>query len=151
EVQEAVEDLLRGLREALSEAFAKAVSARLSEHASCSRLARRANDAKRERCAKDAGVVVVHLITQPGVADLIEALELVETDGISVGHDQTVKGHGKSRLAECFHSSCLAEDLAASRNQHALAVVGIDVIRQQTFNGTRHSPVETVHKNRLKD
>ena len=60
----------------------------------------RAEGADGERCAEDAQIVVVDLVAQPGVADLVEALELVEADGIAVRHEQAMEHDGEACLAE---------------------------------------------------
>ena len=62
----------------------------------------------------------------PGVADLVEALELVETDGVAVRHDEPVEDNGETCLAGVFHLLRFAKDLRSSGNQQVLAVVRID-------------------------
>ena len=44
--------------------------------------------------------MVIDLVPQPGVAGLVEPLELVEADGIAVGHEQPMEHNGQTRLAE---------------------------------------------------
>ncbi len=51
-------------------------------------LCRTGDDAECDRRAEDFEVVVVGLILQPGIADLIETVELVEIDGVAIGHDE---------------------------------------------------------------
>jgi len=53
--------------------------------------------------------VVVDLIFQSFLSDLIEALELVEIDGVTVWHNQPVKNHGHPPLlaeARCSNLFC---------------------------------------------
>ena len=69
-------------------------------------------------------VVVVDLVPQTGITDLIEAHELIETERAAVWHQQTMKGHRESRLAEGLNGSRLAEDACARGNQHMLSAVG---------------------------
>ena len=56
--------------------------------------------ADRERNTEDAEIVVIDLVPQAGVADLVEPLELVEADGIAVGHEHAMEHDGQTRLAE---------------------------------------------------
>ncbi len=41
-------------------------------------------------------VVVIHLVAQAGIADLVQAHELVETVGAAVRQDQPVQCHGEA-------------------------------------------------------
>ena len=112
-VQEAVENLFGRLRHARCELLAHEIAAGVGENAARSCLGYGSQSADGERCAEDAEIVVVYLVAQPGVADLIEALELVEADGIPVGHDEPVEGHGEAGLPEGFHLLRFAENLSS--------------------------------------
>ncbi len=93
DVQELVEDLRRRLRGALCESLAHEVGARCVERTSGSRFGDGSQCADREGHSEDAEIVVIDLIPQPRIADLIEPLELIEADGISVGHEQAMVSH----------------------------------------------------------
>ena len=56
------------------------------------------NDTQRDRGSEDLEVVIVDLIFQTFLADLIETVELVEIDGVTVRHNQPVKNHGHAAL-----------------------------------------------------
>ncbi len=47
--------------------------------------------------------MVVDLVAQSGIADLVEAHELIEAVAATVRHEQPMKGHGEARLAERLH------------------------------------------------
>jgi hypothetical protein len=55
--------------------------------------------------------VVVDLVPQAGVADLVESLELVEADGIPVGHEHAMEDDGQACLAEGVHLLGFTEQL----------------------------------------
>src|SRR5258708_40077387 len=103
DIQKLVEDLRGGLRGTHGKAFAQAVSSGLGKHAAGSRFGYGAERADGERSAENPCVVIVDLVAKPGVAGLIESLELVKTLGIAVRHDQAVKDHDKSRGRKIFH------------------------------------------------
>ena len=67
--------------------------------------------------------MVVYLVPETGVTDLIEADELIESARAAIWHQQTVKGHGESRLAEGLNRSRLPENAGAGGNQHVLSAV----------------------------
>ena len=66
---------------------------------------------------------MVHLVLETGITDLIEADELIEAAGAAIRHQQPVKGHGQSRLAEGLNRSRLPENTGAGGNQHVLPIV----------------------------
>src|ERR1019366_4684815 len=61
-------------------------------------LAGAGNHTQGDRGAKDFQVVVVDLVLQPFLPDLVEAVKLVEIDGIAIRHNQTVKNDGHTPL-----------------------------------------------------
>ena len=76
-----------------------------------SRFGDGADSADGERNAKQSQVVVVDLVAQTGVPDLVESLEMVETRGIAVRHDEAVKGDSEPSLSEVLDLAGFAEDL----------------------------------------
>ena len=96
-------------------------------------------------------VVVIHLVAQTRIADLIEAEELIETQRAAVRHQQPVKGHGESRLAERLNGSRLAENACARGNQDVLAAVGVHRVRDQAVDGGGSAAVEPVGQDRVDD
>jgi hypothetical protein len=61
--------------------------------------------------------VVIHLVAQAGVADLVQAHELVEPVGAAVGHDQPVQATARRDSPERLDGPRLAEDPGAGGNQ----------------------------------
>src|SRR5208283_5636957 len=94
DVQELVEDLRGGLRGALREPLTHEVATSCVECASGSGFADGSKCSNRKRDTENAEIVVIDLIPQPGVTDLVEPLELVEADGIPVGHEHAMEHHG---------------------------------------------------------
>ncbi len=127
DVEEFVEDLRGGLRGALRESLAHEIGTGCVERACRSSFGDRSDRSDGERHTEDAEIVVVDLVPQAGVADLVEPLELVEADGISVRHEQAMEHDGETCLAEGVHLLGFAEQLRACRNEQVLAVVGIHV------------------------
>src|ERR1700683_4422840 len=113
DVQELLENLRRRLRSALREPLAEEVGTACVKGARCSGFPDCSQSADGERHAEDAEIVVVDLIPQPGVADLVEPLELIETDGIPVRHEHSMEHDGQTGLAEGVHLLRLTEQLRA--------------------------------------
>src|SRR5260370_817192 len=95
-ILELLEDLRRRLRGALRESLAHKVGAGRVEGTSGPHLRDGSEGTDGQRHPKDAEVMVVDLIPQPGVADLVEALELIEVDGIPVGHEHALGHDGQT-------------------------------------------------------
>jgi len=66
--------------------------------ATLSDLARSGNHTQSDRGAENLKVMIVDLVFQPFLSDLIETLELVEIDGVTIRHNQAVKNHGHPAL-----------------------------------------------------
>src|SRR5271156_5028513 len=103
DVEELVEDLRRRLGGACSESLAHEVKTGCVERPGCSGLGNSSESADRQRYSEDAEIMVVDLIPQASVADLVESLELIEADGISVGHEHPMENDGQTCLAEGVH------------------------------------------------
>src|SRR5882757_6202680 len=86
-------------------------------------------------------IVVVDLIPQAGITYLVEPLELIQADRITIRHDEAVEGDSKPRLAERIDLLRLTENLRSSGNQKMLAVVGVNVGCEKAFDGTGELPV----------
>src|SRR5712671_5451585 len=98
-VEEAIENLRGRLRGTRCKSLAHEFTSRRSSNAASACLGDRSKSADGQRHTENAEIVVVCLIAQTGVADLVESSELVEADGITVGHDEAVEDNGKPRLA----------------------------------------------------
>src|ERR1700687_829858 len=101
-IQKPIENLRGRLRCALPESLAKTVRAGPGQDATRSRFGGGAYGANGERSAEDAQVMVVDLIAETRIASLIEPYELVEVDGVAVGHKHPVEDNGKPHLAKGF-------------------------------------------------
>ena len=95
--------------------------------------------------------MVVDLVPQTGIADLIEADELIETERAAVWHQQPMKGHCESRLAEGLNGARLAKDACARRNQDMLPAVGEHRVRDQAIDWRRSASVQPVCQDRIDD
>ena len=78
--------------------------------------------------------MVVDLVAKTGVTDLVHPFELIETDGIPIGHDEPMKRDGESRLTEGVHALRFSQDLCAGRNQNVLAVVRVEVVGNEALD-----------------
>jgi len=111
DVQELVEDFCRGLRGTLRESLAHEVATAGGESAARSAFRDGSQATDRQRDPEDAEVVVVDLVPQSRIADLVEPLEPVETDGIAVGHEHAMEQDGQTHLAEGVHFSGFTQQL----------------------------------------
>src|SRR2546427_7157220 len=66
-------------------------------------LSKTPDHSNRYRGSEDLEVVVIHLVSEPGLTDLVEAVKLVEVHAEAVGHNQTVEGHGQALLPGGFN------------------------------------------------
>ncbi len=126
--------MLGGLCGTCAESFAHTVRSGLCEEPAGPRLSHGAQGTDGERRAKDASVMVVNAVTEAGIAGLVETFELVEANGVTVGHDETVKEHGETGIAEDLHLSSFPENSGARGKEQMLAVMRISVRGQETFD-----------------
>src|SRR5260370_17106274 len=86
--------------------------------------------------------MVVTPVAQSRLGDLIQTLELVEADGVTVRHDETVKENGQTLLTKRFDFLGFSEDLRPGRDKDLLAVVRVDVRRNQTIARPGKRPIQ---------
>lgn len=79
-------------------------------------------------------IVVIDLVPQPGIPDLVETHELVETQRAAIRHQESMEDNGESGLAQCLHGPCLAQNSGSSGNQDVLAAVREHGVRDQTIH-----------------
>ena len=107
DVQEFVEDLRGRLGSALGESLSHEVSARRGQGTGGPALRDCAKRANGKRDSEDSEVVVVYSVSETCIADLVEALELVKVDRVSVRHDESMKRYRQASLTERLDWFCL--------------------------------------------
>src|SRR6202044_1948440 len=91
-LDEAVKYARRGLRNAARCTVGESLrTAHCNGAATLSDLARPSNHTQSNRGAENLKVVIVDFVLEPFLADLVEAVKLVEIDGVAVRHNQSVK------------------------------------------------------------
>src|SRR6202020_147409 len=91
-------------------------------------LAGSSNHTQSDRGSEDLQIMVVDLICESFFSDLIEALELVEIDGVTPRHNRALKNHGHpALLTEARRSNllCFAQDNRSLGNDDVLMIVRI--------------------------
>src|SRR4051794_20528955 len=99
-IQVTVQDAKCRLRKALRYAAPVSVHAACAETITRSCLLDTGDGANGQTHSEHLHVMVIHLVAQPGLANLTETMKLIEADRISIRHDQAMKKHGKTLLAE---------------------------------------------------
>ena len=110
-----------------------------------------ADQADRGGGAECRPVVLIHLIPQAGVADLVQARELIEAVGAAIRHQQSMEGHGQPCLAERLHRLWSRRDTRTRRNDDLLAAVRIDRVRDQAVHRCGAAAVEPIGQHRVDD
>src|SRR5260370_92554 len=87
---------------------------------------------------------MIDLIAQPSFTDLVQALELVETGGIAVRHNQAMEKYRQALVAECLDFPNLSQHASPLRNKHVLAVMGVDVRRDHAVDGPGKRSIQPV-------
>ena len=67
--------------------------------------------------------MVVDLVAKAGVTDLVEALELIEADRVTIRHDEPVEDNGETGLTGVINLPRLPEEFRSSGDQKVLAVM----------------------------
>ncbi len=87
---------------------------------------------------------------QPFLSDLVEAVELVEIDGVAIGHNQAVKCNGHAPLlAEARRSNLLgfAQNHRSLGDDDVLMIMRIQGIRDKDFDWPYGVSVQAIHQN----
>jgi len=124
-IQEATHDLKAGLRRSVGTAGDDDRSVtRAARVPSAANPLCQATDETDGGCSAERGpVMVVYLVPETRITDLIEADELIKSARAAIWHQQAVKGHCESRLAEGLNRSRLTENAGAGGDQHVLSAV----------------------------
>ena len=80
--------------------------------------------------------MIVDLVAETGVTDLVETLELVEADGLTVGHEKAMEENRKPGLPGVLNLTGFPEHSRSRGNEQVLAVVGVNVRGHQTLDGS---------------
>src|SRR5665213_3985275 len=107
---------------------------------------------KRNRRSEDLQVVIVDLILQALLADLIEAVELVEVNAVSVRHQQAMESDRDSPLlAETGGADLagLAQHDRSLGNEDVLVIVRVHRIRYQHLHRPHGIAVKPIHQHRI--
>ena len=67
--------------------------------------------------------MVVDLVAKAGVTDLVEALELIEADRVTIRHDEPVEDNGETGLTGVINLPGLPEEFRPSGDENVLAVM----------------------------
>src|ERR1700678_228587 len=152
-LQEAVENAGRRLRDTGRCSIGKCLGAARRDSAAALRdLAGSGDDSQGNRGSEVFEVVIIDLILKAFLSDLIEAVELVEIDGVTVRHNQTVEGDGHaSLLAEARRSNFLrfAEHHGSFGDNDVLAVMRIQGIGNKDLDRSNSVSVKSIHKHRI--
>ena len=97
--------------------------------------AKPADQANGSRGAERGQVVLIHLVAQPGVAELVQAGELVQAVGAAVGHEQAMEGDRQAGLAERLHRLRLAEQARAGGDQDDASAVRVERVGHEAVDG----------------
>src|SRR5713226_6824813 len=134
-LNEAVKDSGRRLRNIVRSPVGECLGAARGNGAPTLRdLACSSDHTQSYRGAEDLKVVIVYLVLQSSLTDLVEAVELVEIDGVAVRHNQAVKNNGHSPLlAEACRSNllCFTENHCPLGNDDVLMIVRIQRVRDE--------------------
>ncbi len=95
--------------------------------------------------------MVVHFVSESCFTDLIQPLELVEADGVTVRHYEPVEENSEPLLAERLNLLRFSQHFRASGDKDLLAVVRVDVRRHQTIDWPRKRAVQAVDEQGFKD
>ena len=86
-------------------------------------LAKAGNETYRSSGPERRQVVVVHPVTEPRIADLVEPHEIVQSIRAAVRHDQAMEGNGETRFAEGTHWLRFTQHAGSSGDDHMPSAV----------------------------
>src|ERR1017187_2438636 len=128
-LDETVKDRGRGLRNTSCSPVGESLGAAWGNGAATlADLTRSGDHTQSDRGSEDLKVVIIDLVFQSLLPDLIEALKLVEIDGIAVRHNQTVENDGHpALLTEARRSNllCFTENYCPLGNDDVLTIMRI--------------------------
>src|SRR6266705_2677154 len=140
----------RRLRETAGHSLSVSVSRRLENAAIVVGLSESSDRSDCERHTKHLNIVMVDLIPKTGFPDLVQALELVQVQGITIRHYQAMEEDCQAFLAEHGDALYFAQHPGSLGNQQLLSVVRVHVGRQHAIDRTRKRTVQAIGQNGLK-
>ena len=114
-------------------------------------LRQAAHKADRRRRAERGQVVVIHLVTKPGVAELVQSDELVETDRAAIRHDEAVERHREPALTKRLHGPGFTQHAGPGGNDDELAAMRVDRVCDEAVHRCCHVTIEAVDQNGVDD
>jgi hypothetical protein len=86
---------------------------------------------------------MINFVLETSFANLVQALELIEVNGVAVRHDEPMKDHSQARLPEALDPLRLSHDFCAGRDEQALSVVRVDAIGHHANDRTAEVTVQS--------
>src|SRR6185437_4941053 len=96
--------------------------------------------------AKNLQVVIVDLVGQSGFPRSIKSVELIEIDGVAIGHDHAVKHHGQAALSEARDLLYFSKNESSFRNKYMLPVLAIDGVCDHRLHRPGEVAVQSIHQ-----
>src|SRR5688572_17524898 len=90
--------------------------------------------------------MLVDLITQAGVADVVQSHELIEPVRATVRHHKSVERDREPTLAIGLHWVCLAEDSRAGGNEDMATVMRVDRVCYQAIHRSGDAAIQPVRQ-----
>jgi hypothetical protein len=106
QVQEPAQNVRGRLREAGSHALAVGICRGLRQSQTAGVATDLGQTTDCSHCdgyTEDLQVMMVDLIFQSGLADLVQAMKLIQIDRVSVRHDEPMEGNGQAGLAKALN------------------------------------------------
>src|SRR6266700_1379714 len=95
--------------------------------------------------------MMVDLIFESGLADLVQAVKLIEVHRVAVRHDEPVKSNSQAGLTEALNSLRLSQNLRAGWNKKTQTIVGVNVVGQHADDWTGEVAIQAGDKYCLKN
>src|SRR5215467_4259500 len=144
-----IENMERRLRKTASHALPVSIGRRLKNAAIVVGLSESSDGSDCEGHAKHLSIVMVHLIAKTGFANLVQALELVQAQRITIRHYQAVEEDCQAFLAEDADALYFPQYFASLGNQQVLPVVRVHVDRQHAIDRTGKRAVQAIGQDSL--
>src|SRR6516225_7013591 len=95
--------------------------------------------------------MVIDLAHHSGLADLIEAAELIERDRFSVRQNQAMKENREPALIGTIDFASLAEKPGAFRDQQLQSGTAVDIVRDLRDHRATELAIQAIQQNGFED